>query len=70
MFEILVNGIARTCRDQEDMAVDAGRVLRGRDKSDITVIDLETRKWALISDAFSAAVWRDPPGLAVVRQTG
>ena len=69
MFEILVNGIPRTYRDQEGMAIDAGRVLRDRDKSEITVINLDTRQWAIITDPFSAVAWRDAPGLTVVRQT-
>ena len=31
MFELLINGIPRTYRDQPELAIDAGRVLKQRD---------------------------------------
>lgn len=68
MFEILVNGIPRSYRDLEKNAIDAGRVLRARDKGEITVVNTKTGKWAVV-DEFSAVVWKEPPALAVVRQT-
>jgi hypothetical protein len=54
MFEILVNGIPRTYRDHERMAIDAGRMLRGRDKSEITIINQTTRQWVTIADPLLA----------------
>jgi hypothetical protein len=46
MFQILVNGILRSYRDEEAMAIDAGRVLKDRDKaSEITLINDDTRQW-------------------------
>jgi hypothetical protein len=48
MFQILVNGITRSYRDQEAMAIDAGRVLKDRDRSsEITVINDDTRQWVI-----------------------
>jgi hypothetical protein len=71
MFEILVNGTPRTYRDQDALAIDAGRVLRARDKTmEITVINLDTRQWLVIPDPFSPVAWKEAPGLTVVRQTG
>jgi hypothetical protein len=71
MFEILVNGIPRTYRDQEGMAIGAGRILKDRDRtSEITVINDDTRQWVIIPDPFSpVGAWKNPPALAVVRQT-
>jgi hypothetical protein len=64
MFEILVNGIPRTYRDQEKLAIDAGRILKGRDKtSEITVINDDTRQWVRIRDHLNApGPWQDPAG--------
>jgi hypothetical protein len=63
MFEILVNGIPRSYRDQEAMAIYAGRMLRGRDQSEITVINLDTRQWVIIRDHLNApGLWQDPAG--------
>jgi hypothetical protein len=63
MFEILVNGTPRTYRDQEGMAIDAGRVLRSRDQSEITVINLDTRQWVIIRDHLNVpGPWQDPAG--------
>jgi hypothetical protein len=64
MFEILVNGIPRTYRDQERMAIDAGRVLKDRDRtSEITVINDATRQWVIIRDHLKApGPWQDPAG--------
>jgi hypothetical protein len=64
MFEILVNGIPRTYRDQEGMALDAGRVLKDRDRtSEITVINDDTRQWVSIRDHLNApGPWQDPAG--------
>lgn len=71
MFEILVNGATRTYRDLEKVAVDAGRVAKGRDLSaDVRVVSLKTGAWATIADPYAAVVWKDGPALAVVRQTG
>ena len=70
MFEIRVNGIPRSYRDLEKNAIEAGRLLKGRDKSaEITVVNMTTRPRAAISDQFSEVVWKDAPALAVVRQT-
>jgi hypothetical protein len=64
MFEILVNGYRRTYRDQEAMAIDAGRVLKDRDRaSEITVINDDTRQWLIIRDHVNApGPWQDPAG--------
>jgi hypothetical protein len=64
MFEILVNGIPRTYRDHERMAIDAGRVLKDRDRSsEITVINDATRQWVIIRDHLNApGPWQDPAG--------
>jgi hypothetical protein len=71
MFEILVNGTTRTYRDQEKLAIDAGRVLKARDKSEITVVNVNTGKWLLIPDQFApVGAWKDASALTVVRQTG
>lgn len=71
MFEILVNGTPRTYRDQEKLAVDAGRVLKARDKSEVTVVDRSSGKWLLIPGQFApVGAWKDGPALQVVRQTG
>jgi hypothetical protein len=64
MFEILVNGTPRSYRDVESVAIDAGRVLKVRDKSEITVVNTTTGKWAAISDA--QPVWKDAPALSVI----
>ena len=65
MFEILVNGTPRTYRDQEELAIDAGRVLRARDKTtQITVVNTTSGMWVVIPDPFSAvAAWKNPPVL-------
>jgi len=69
MFEILVNGTPRTYRDQEALAIDAGRVLKGRDKSEITVVSTATGMWVAIAAPFAAVgAWRNPPALAVIRE--
>lgn len=69
MFEILVNGIARTYRDTEGMAIDAGKILRGRDKSEITVINQDTRQWLVIVDPYGPApAWKQAP--TALRQNG
>ncbi len=53
-FEILVNGIPRTFRDLEKNAINAGRVLKDRDKTaEITVINTSTRQWLVIVDPFA-----------------
>jgi hypothetical protein len=45
------------------MAIDAGRMLRGRDQSEITVINLDTRQWVVIRDHMNApGPWQDPAG--------
>ena len=63
-FEILVNGIPRTFRDIEKNAIDAGRVLKDRDKAaEITIIKHSSRQWLIIGDPFAApGPWRDPAG--------
>ena len=50
MFEILVNGIPRSYRDTEVMAIDAGRPLRAGDKSEIAVVNTQTGTWVTIAD--------------------
>ena len=72
MFEILVNGTPRTYRDTEDMAIEAGRVLKTRDKTtDITVVNTATGLWVAVTDPYSTVgAWKNPPVLGVVRQTG
>jgi hypothetical protein len=64
MFEILVNGIPRPYRDREGLAIDAGRVLKDRDRtSEITVINDSTRQWVIICDHLAApSPWQDPAG--------
>lgn len=60
-FELLVNGVPRTYRDQKAMAVDAGRVLKGRDRgSEVIVVDMVTREWALVPDLVNEVVWQPP----------
>jgi hypothetical protein len=63
-FEILVNGIPRTFRDMESMALDAARILKDRDRSsEITVINRGTRQWLIIADPFAKpGPWQDPAG--------
>lgn len=72
MFEILVNGTPRTYRDVEALAIDAGRMLRARDKTtEIAVVNTATRMWVAISDPYSpVGAWKNAPVLGVVRQTG
>jgi hypothetical protein len=71
MFEILVNGTPRTYRDDEELAIDAGRRLKARDKSEIAVFNTITGMWLAISDAYSpVGAWKNPPVLGVVRRTG
>ena len=64
MFEILVNGIPRSYRDKEAVAIVAGRILKDRDKSsEITVINDDTRQWLIIRDHLNApGPWQDPAG--------
>jgi hypothetical protein len=64
MFEILVNGIPRTYRDTEEMAIDARRVLKDQDKSAvITIINDDTRQWMILADHRSpVGPWQDPAG--------
>jgi hypothetical protein len=69
MFEILVNGTPRSYRDRKELAIDAGRNLKGRDKSEITVVNRTTGHWAIIVDPYAFATWKEPPALTVVRQT-
>ena len=59
-----MNGICRTYRDQEAMALDAGRILKDRDRnSEITVINLDTRQWVIVRDHLNApGPWQDPAG--------
>lgn len=63
-FEILVNGIPRTFRDVEKNAIDAGRVLKDREKgAEITIIKHSNRQWLIITDPFAApGPWHDPAG--------
>lgn len=70
MFEILVNGTPRTYRDDEALAIDAGRVLKVRDKTtNITVVNTATGMWASVTDPYSpVGAWKNPPVLGVVRQ--
>lgn len=70
MFEIFVNGIPRTYRDVESVAIAAGRVLKERDKSaEVRVVCCDTKRWAPISDPYAAVVWKDAPTLKVIRQS-
>ena len=68
MFEILVNTTPRTYRDTEAMAIDAGRILRARDKTtEITVVNVTTGMWVVILDPFTpVGAWKNPP---IVRRT-
>ena len=72
MFEIQVNGTPRTYRDDEALAIEAGRVLKARDKTtDITVVNTATGLWVGVTDPYSpVGAWKKPPVLGVVRQTG
>jgi hypothetical protein len=66
MFELLVNGIPRTYRDKPEFAVDAGRVLKRRDLSaEITVLNLTTREWLIVSDVVFASPKWQPAAQAV-----
>lgn len=57
MFEILVNGIARTHRDLSDTALDAGRVLKHRDlSSEVKIVNETTKEWLVVTDV----VFADP----------
>jgi len=69
MFEILVNGIPRTYCDQECMAIDAGGVLKDRDRtSEITVINDATRQRVIIRDHFAKpSAWQEPAWCTVLK---
>lgn len=61
-FDIYVDGVPRTFRDEEAIALDAARYLKGRNpKSEIKVIHTSA-KWLVIANAFDrAANWQIPP---------
>jgi hypothetical protein len=69
-FEILVNGIPRAFRDREAMAIDAGRILKDRDKSsEITVINRGTRQWLIIPDPYADAwPWWEAPSTIKIEE--
>ena len=68
MFQIFVNGDRRCWRDQESTAIDAGCVLKDRDRSsEITVINLDTRQWVIIQPVdYFLIVWFILAALATV----
>lgn len=70
MFEILVNGTPRSYRDQEELAIDAGRLLRARDKTtEIAVVNTATGAWVSVTDPYSPlGAWKKPPVLGLVRK--
>ena len=63
-FDILVNGVPRTFRDDKKIALDAARNLKMRNLSgEITVIDRSTGQWAILADAFATdTAWQAAPG--------
>jgi hypothetical protein len=64
-FEILINGIPRTYRDVKELAVDAARIIKHRERtSEITIIDRNTREWAIVKDLVNAPVWIAPGAAA------
>jgi hypothetical protein len=66
-FEILINGIPRTYRDIEALAVQSARFLKHREKgSEVTIIDRNTRKWAVVRDLVSEPLWQEP-GVAAAK---
>jgi hypothetical protein len=68
MFEILVNGTPRNYRDQERLAIDAGRMLKRRDKSEIAVVNTSNGMRVGITDPYApVGAWTNPPVLGVVR---
>ena len=71
MFEILVNGTPRSYRDQEELAIDAGRLLRARDKTtEIAVVNIKMGTWVSITEPYSqVGTWKNPPVLGVLRRT-
>jgi hypothetical protein len=66
-FEILVNGIPRTFRDLEAVAINTGLVLKERDRaSEITIINRGARQWLVIADPFAKpGPWQAPAGGAL-----
>ena len=60
MFELLINGIPRTYRDIAKLAIDAGRILKLRDKqSEVTVLNMVTREWLIVTDfVFANPKWQ------------
>jgi hypothetical protein len=60
-FELLVNGVPRTYRDIREHALDAARILKHRDMSaEITIINRNTREWALLRNIVAEPVWQAP----------
>lgn len=67
-FDILVNGVPRTFRDTKDLALDACRVLKRRNLADeITVIDRDSRAWAIVADVAAVGVKWQPAVSAAAR---
>jgi hypothetical protein len=57
-FEILINGIPRTYRDVKVLAVEAARIIKHRERtSEITIIDRDTREWAIVKDLVNEPAW-------------
>jgi hypothetical protein len=65
-FDILVNGVPRTFRDDKKIALDAARNLKMRNLgSEITVIDRNTGQWTVMADPFASDIaWQAAPGMS------
>ncbi len=57
-FDIIVNGVPRTFRDREDVALEAARTLKHRDLNSIVeLVSTETGARAVIPDVVSPPAW-------------
>jgi|SRR6185437_4395395 len=63
-FEILVDGVRRTFRDVEKIALVAARQLKRKNlKSEITTANTKSGEWAIVTDiASDAVIWHPAPG--------
>lgn len=65
-FDILVNGVPRTFRDDKKIAVAAGQTLRLREKgAEIILVDRRTKAWVAIVDTVATpTTWNPGPYLS------
>jgi len=68
-FDILVNGVPRTFRDDKKIALDAARNLKMRNLGgEITVINRSTGQRAILVNAFATEIaWQAPAGVQGAR---